>query len=50
MDEETEERVQKRAFEIWEAEGRPAGRAAELWDQACRDLGVADDGAVPSEG
>ncbi|WP_181706695.1 DUF2934 domain-containing protein [Chthonobacter rhizosphaerae] len=47
MDEETEERVQKRAYEIWEEEGRPDGRAAEHWDQACRDLGVQDDTRVP---
>ncbi|WP_083656372.1 DUF2934 domain-containing protein [Mongoliimonas terrestris] len=48
MDEETEERVQRRAYEIWEAEGRPEGRAPEHWDQACRDMGVRDDTAVPS--
>lgn len=48
MDEETEERVQKRAFQIWEAEGRPEGRAAEHWDQACRELGVADEARPPA--
>ena len=49
MDEETEERVQKRAHEIWEQEGRPQGRAQEHWDQACRELGVRDDDGAGRE-
>jgi hypothetical protein len=48
MDEETEERVQVRAYEIWEREGRPEGRAQEHWDQACRELGIQDDDGTRS--
>lgn len=49
MDEETEERLQRRAYEIWESEGRPAGRAAEHWDAACREFGVRDPAEPPTE-
>lgn len=29
-----EERIRRRAHEIWEREGRPEGREREHWDQA----------------
>ena len=37
MDTGREDRIRKRAHEIWESEGRPEGREREHWDQACRD-------------
>jgi hypothetical protein len=33
-----EERVRRRAHEIWEQEGRPEGRAGEHWAQASREI------------
>lgn len=38
-----EEHIRRRAYEIWEAEGRPVGREAEHWEQARRE--IAGDGA-----
>ena len=32
------ERIQQRAYEIWENEGRPEGAAARHWDQALDEL------------
>ena len=33
-----EERIRRRAYEIWEREGRPEGRASEHWYEAAREL------------
>ena len=33
-----EQRVRQRAYELWQAEGRPEGRAEQHWEQACREL------------
>ncbi|TMD94022.1 MAG: DUF2934 domain-containing protein [Chloroflexi bacterium] len=33
-----EERIRTRAYEIWEAEGRPLGREVEHWLQAAQEL------------
>ncbi|MCA0030238.1 MULTISPECIES: DUF2934 domain-containing protein [unclassified Mesorhizobium] len=33
-----EERIKRRAYEIWEREGRPAGREQEHWDQAVQEI------------
>ncbi|MFC7332773.1 DUF2934 domain-containing protein [Rhodocista pekingensis] len=33
-EQEHEERIRRKAHEIWEREGRPEGRAAEHWDKA----------------
>jgi hypothetical protein len=33
-------RIQQRAYQIWEQEGRPEGRAAEHWRQAEQQLEV----------
>jgi hypothetical protein len=30
--------IRQRAYEIWEAEGRPEGRQHEHWEQAMREL------------
>ncbi|MCR6631637.1 MAG: DUF2934 domain-containing protein [Magnetospirillum sp.] len=32
------DRIRRRAFEIWEAEGRPEGRHREHWLQAEREI------------
>jgi Protein of unknown function (DUF2934) len=32
------ERVQRRAYELWESEGRPAGREHDHWMQAEREI------------
>jgi hypothetical protein len=32
------ERVQRRAYELWESEGRPAGREHDHWLQAEREV------------
>ncbi len=33
-----QDRIRRRAHEIWEQEGRPAGRHAEHWAQASREI------------
>jgi hypothetical protein len=38
-----EERIRRRALEIWREQGRPDGRAREPWEQAEREVG-GDDG------
>jgi hypothetical protein len=38
-----EERIRRRALEIWREQGRPEGRAREHWEQAEREVG-GDDG------
>ena len=38
-------RIQQRAYEIWEREGRPGNRHAEHWIQACQEC-EAEDGAA----
>jgi hypothetical protein len=37
------ERIQRRAYEIWENEGRPEGSATRHWDQALDELTGDDD-------
>ncbi|MDL2403957.1 DUF2934 domain-containing protein [Rhizobium mayense] len=32
------ERIQRRAYEIWESEGRPEGADLRYWQQACDEL------------
>jgi hypothetical protein len=34
-----QEAIARRAYEIWEAEGRPHGRDREHWEAAARELG-----------
>lgn len=33
-----EEKIRRRAYQLWEAEGRPDGRHAEHWAQAEREV------------
>lgn len=44
-----DDRIRRRAYELWEAEGRPQGREAEHWSRAERELAEAG-GATPSRG
>lgn len=37
------ERIQQRAYEIWENEGRPDGAASRHWDQALDELAGEDE-------
>ncbi|MBW6425716.1 DUF2934 domain-containing protein [Rhizobium sp. XQZ8] len=37
------ERIQQRAYEIWENEGRPEGAAARHWDQAQDEIAGDDE-------
>jgi hypothetical protein len=34
----TADRIRRRAYEIWEREGRPHGREAEHWRLACEEI------------
>jgi hypothetical protein len=46
-----QDRIGRRAHEIWEREGRPEGRSAEHWTQACREIeaeGTAVSGNSPT--
>lgn len=49
MQDQDQDRIRRRAHEIWEREGRPEGREREHWDRACREVG-AGGGPVRQEG
>jgi hypothetical protein len=38
MDTDREERIRRRAHEIWEREGQPHGRDREHWSEAAREI------------
>lgn len=38
MSDDREERIRKRAHELWEAAGRPEGKQDEHWFQATREI------------
>jgi hypothetical protein len=38
QDNETQDRVRQRAYELWEQHGRSEGHEAEFWHQAEREL------------
>lgn len=43
MDEQKEQdRIRRRAYEIWEREGSPDGRAEEFWEQAIASISAED--------
>jgi hypothetical protein len=44
-----EERIRRRAREIWEENGRPAGRDDEFWLQAERESREAEDDLPPKK-
>lgn len=44
MDEDTENRIRRRAFELWEQDGRPLDRGISYWLAAEREIvGIVDD-------
>lgn len=52
MSSHREEQIRQRAYELWEAEGRPEGRHYEHWERAAREIeaeegGSADDAEIP---
>jgi hypothetical protein len=47
MQDDQEQRIRERAFQIWIEEGQPLGRDKEHWAQARRDLGLGDDLDAP---
>lgn len=42
MEQSDTERISLRAYEIWEAAGRPAGKDREHWEQAQAELAAKD--------
>jgi hypothetical protein len=44
-----EEKIRKRAREVWEENGRPAGRDDEFWFQAERELQEAEIKEIPDD-
>ncbi|HYE00524.1 MAG TPA: DUF2934 domain-containing protein [Alphaproteobacteria bacterium] len=44
-----DERISKRAYELWEKEGRPDGRAQHHWEEARRQIEAEDAQASPAE-
>jgi hypothetical protein len=38
LDRETEERIERRAYELWQLEGCPSGRDQQHWDQAQKEI------------
>ena len=44
-----QDRIARRAHELWDRQGRPEGRSAEHWAQACREI-EAEDGAASTGG
>lgn len=41
-----EDRIRRRAYELWEREGRPEGRQSAHWEQAREDVARQGDGAA----
>lgn len=46
-DEERQEWINKRAYGLWEAEGRPHGKDHEHWEQAARERAELEKVALP---
>ncbi|WP_411033647.1 DUF2934 domain-containing protein [Shinella sp. BYT-45] len=47
MDDERQEWISKRAYVLWEAEGRPQGKDREHWEQAERERAELERVALP---
>jgi hypothetical protein len=47
MDDEREEWISKRAYGLWEAQGRPHGKDHEHWEQAARERVELEKVALP---
>ena len=41
-DQKEQDRIRRRAYELWEREGSPDGRAEEFWQQAIASLEAED--------
>lgn len=41
-DQKEQDRIRRRAYEIWEREGSPEGRAEEFWQKAIESLDAED--------
>jgi hypothetical protein len=44
FDAEREHRIRKRAYHLWESEGKPEGRAVEYWERAAELVSMEDSG------
>jgi Protein of unknown function (DUF2934) len=44
---DSNEKIEKRAHQLWEAEGCPEGRELDFWLQAERELSDAPEAAAP---
>lgn len=44
FDAEREERIRRRAYHLWESEGKPEGRAVEYWERAAELVAMEDSG------
>ncbi|HYG91006.1 MAG TPA: DUF2934 domain-containing protein [Azospirillum sp.] len=42
MVEDLEDRIRRRAYQIWEREGRPEGRKAQHWELAKEEIAIED--------
>lgn len=49
MQETDDDRIAKRAYAIWEEEGRPFGRDAEHWQRAVNEMKALSEAAPPLE-
>lgn len=49
MTSEKEDRIRRRAYELWEQEGRPEGRAWDHWVQAAREVEAEEGGQADPE-
>jgi len=47
QDDERQEWINKRAYSLWEAEGRPHGKDQEHWEQAARERADLEKVALP---
>jgi hypothetical protein len=45
-DSDKEERIRRRAYEIWEESGRAEGRESEHWEQARQEIELEDEGVT----
>lgn len=43
-----QDRIARRAHELWDRQGRPEGRSVEHWAQACREIEAEDRAASAS--
>lgn len=50
MTPDREEKIRQRAYELWEAEGRPDGKQQEHWERAAREIEAEEAGESASKG